>query len=73
MKTVKQPNNLRKFRNERGLLQKDVARLLGLQCEDRISHWEKGYRVPSLKNLMKLCALYQAPLHELYPYEMIDN
>jgi len=32
------PNNLKEYRLKARLTQKQVAELLGLQCEDRLSH-----------------------------------
>lgn len=60
-------NNLLSIRKQRGLIQKQVAEKLGMKCEDRISHWEKGYNMPSLKNLLRLCAIYRVTVEELYP------
>ena len=61
------PNSLRTRRMAAGLLQKDVAQLLGLDCADRISHWENGTAMPNVVNLFKLAAIYQVLPHELYP------
>jgi transcriptional regulator with XRE-family HTH domain len=59
-------NNLKVIRKERGLTQKKVAALLGLQCEDRLSHWEKGVAMPSVTNLFHLANVYQVPIEDLY-------
>jgi len=61
------PNNLRSCRKAAGLLQSDVARELGLDCADRISHWQNGTSMPNLINLFKLAAIYEVKPHELYP------
>ena len=61
------PNNLRERRKAAGLLQKDAAQALGLDCADRISHWENGTAMPSVVNLFKLAAVYGVAPHELYP------
>jgi len=61
------PNSLRSRRKKAGLLQADVARSLGLDCADRISHWENGTAMPSIVNLFKLAAIYKVMPHELYP------
>ena len=60
-------NNLKKYRKEKNLTQKQVAEQLGMQCEDRISHWEKGQSVPSIQNLFKLCRIYSVDPREIYP------
>jgi len=52
------PNRLRKYRKERGLKQKDVAKILGLKNCGMISRWEKGVCLPSLLNAFKLAGLY---------------
>lgn len=59
-------NNLRTLRKARGLTQKEVANLMGLKAEDRISHWEKGQLVPHMKNLIKLSQVYQVSIQELF-------
>ena len=60
------PNNLKEYRSKCGYTQKQVAEMLGLQCEDRICHWEKGQAMPSVKNLMKLCTLYKIKVEDAY-------
>ena len=60
-------NRLRELRQKAGLRQIDVAKLLGRDCADRLSHWENGTAVPSVFNLFKLAKLYQVNAHELYP------
>lgn len=59
-------NNLKKYRLETGLTQKQVAELLGLQCEDRISHWERGQSMPSVRNLLRLGEIYKVELGKIY-------
>jgi transcriptional regulator with XRE-family HTH domain len=61
------PNNLKEFRLKAGLTQKQVAEMLGMQCEDRLSHWEKGQSMPSVKNLFTLAKVYKALPHTLFP------
>jgi len=60
-------NDLRSRRKAAGLLQSDVAQALGLDCADRISHWENGTAMPNIINLFKLAAIYGVKPHELYP------
>jgi|GEM_PF-1532660 len=60
------PNELKRMRKEAGLLQSDVANLLGHTSTDRISHWEKGLAAPSVVNLFKLSILFGVPAEELY-------
>lgn len=66
MKISTVPNTLRHHRERVGLRQIDIARRLGLQSSDRISHWELGVAMPSIVNLFKLAVLYRVPPHELY-------
>jgi len=60
------PNNLKEYRLKAGLTQQQVAKLLGVNSEERICHWEKGRNVPSLINLLKLCTIYRATPLQLY-------
>jgi transcriptional regulator with XRE-family HTH domain len=60
------PNSLRLYRKQAGLRQTDVAARLGFTSYDRISHWENGIAFPSVTNLFRLSALYNAAPHELY-------
>ena len=60
-------NKLKEIREQRGLTQKQVAVLLNMKCEDRLSHWERAQAIPSLPNLIKLCQIYQVSTEELFP------
>jgi len=66
MKQVTYQNNLKNLRTARGLKQKDVAVLLGLHCQDRLSHWETGRSMPNIPDLLKLCDIYGVGLSDLY-------
>jgi transcriptional regulator with XRE-family HTH domain len=61
------PNNLKDYRKKHGFKQKEVAKLLGFESQERISHWEKGNNVPSLEYLFMLSCLYATSPMELYP------
>ena len=61
------PNNLRECRQKAGLLQRDVASKLGLDCADRLSRWENGRAVPNIVNLFKLATIYGVEPQALYP------
>lgn len=50
---------LKTLREQCGLTQKEVAARMGLKIEDRISHWERGTAMPSVKNLFKLMEIYE--------------
>jgi len=47
-------NNIRAFRQKRGYSQKYLARLLGHKDPAQIYHWEKGIKIPSVKNAIRL-------------------
>lgn len=49
-----------------GYSQQDVAKILGFRSSGRISRWEKGEAIPSVKNLLKLSVLYATLPNELY-------
>ena len=59
------PQKLKRARLRCDLKQKDVAKRMGLKNEDRISRWETGKSVPSLKNLLKLCEIYEVKVCEI--------
>ena len=60
------PNNLKKLRLQCGLTQKEVAKAIGLQCENRLSRWENGIAMPSVKNLFRLCEIYKTAPNEIF-------
>lgn len=60
------PNHLRELRQAKGMLQIEVAQLLGHLNSDRMSDWEKGYGMPSVANLFKLATVYGVSAEELY-------
>jgi len=68
-------NRLRFHRQQANLFQKDVAKALGLDCADRISHWENGIAMPNVVNLFRLAAIYGVTPQDLYPglYELAKN
>jgi len=66
------PNNLKENRLKCGLTQKEVAQKLGVNSQERISHWEKGRNVPNISSLVKLCKLYKVNLNILYP-KLLDK
>lgn len=69
MKNIKQrriPNLLRKHRKARGLLQKDVARILRIRNASMISRWENGLCVPKPENMFRLGVLYRVMVDALF-------
>lgn len=62
-------HRLRKARMRMGFSQVQVMHALGLKSPNRISQWEKGRRIPSIKNILKLSILYQTLPDDLF-YEL---
>lgn len=59
-------NYLRRFRRERGLTQRQVANILGLDDSTLISRWEKGVVLPKIRNVFKLAVLYRSSVDVIY-------
>lgn len=66
MKNGRIRNNLRRFRREKGLSQKEVAEIMGLESSSVVSRWEKGTRLPDTMNALKLAALYRSAVDVIY-------
>ncbi len=60
------PNQIRRYRRQRGLRLRDVAKLTGQSCVAHISHWEKGRKLPSLENCLRLALAIQCPVEILF-------
>jgi transcriptional regulator with XRE-family HTH domain len=60
------PNLLRKYRRIRGLNQKEIAAILGFRDASLISRWEKGRRIPSLMNAIRLAILCRSMVDALF-------
>src|SRR5579859_3752186 len=60
-------NHLRKYRKMMGYTLKEVAWLLGLKSTNRLSRWEQGRSMPSVKNLQMLGIIYRTLIDQLYP------
>jgi len=63
------PNNLRLYRTQKGLTQKQVATYLGFRSSDRISEWENGLGYPHVRSFVKLLTLYGVHGEEVYNNE----
>lgn len=61
-----QPNHIRRFRKQRNLRLRDVARLLGLRESCHIGDWETGRRAPTIQNALKLSAALDCPVEVLF-------
>ena len=59
-------NRLWIARKRLGLGQKSVARLLGHKSTSPISEYETGRLLPNLRTALKLAAIYQTALPDLY-------
>ena|ERR1700722_4627881 len=60
------PNQLLLFRKQMNLSQKRVARMIGLRDATLLSRYEAGWEAPPLKTAMKLAALYDVGLPEIF-------
>jgi transcriptional regulator with XRE-family HTH domain len=62
----KYPNAIRHYRRKRHFRLKDMAVLLQHRSAAHVAHWEKGRKLPSLPNLLKLSAILKCPVELLY-------
>lgn len=62
----RKPNRLWIARQKAGLGQKNVARLLGHTTVAALSEYENGRVFPKLETVLRLAAIYQTPVEELY-------
>lgn len=59
---------LRALRMEKGLYQKDLAKLLNTENYN-VSNWEQGRTEPSLADIRKLCVILEITADELLEIE----
>ena len=59
-------NNLWTYRKKNGLSQRKVAFLLGHKGSSQLSHYERGAKLPSLKNALRLEIIYHVPVAFLF-------
>lgn len=59
-------NYLRRCRKARGLTQKEVADILGLESSAMISRWEKGVSLPETHNAIRLSVIYQTTVDFIF-------
>jgi transcriptional regulator with XRE-family HTH domain len=59
-------NCLRLYRRKNGLSQKRAAHFMGLKTASSLSHYERGAKVPSLKNVLKLEIVLHTPAAFLF-------
>ena len=67
MKYTYRNNQLKKYREQKGYTQKEVALRLGLKTEQPIANWEEGKSTPRFLNLMRLSLIYRTGPEKLYP------
>ncbi len=64
MKTIQ--NNLRHYRELKGLTQVQVAQHLGLKSSSRIAKWEKGTMYPHVRHFIRLLKFLEMDPNEVY-------
>jgi len=60
------PNQIRRYRRKRHLRLRDIAKLTGRSDASHFSHWEKGRKLPTLTNALKLSAAIGCPVEVLF-------
>jgi transcriptional regulator with XRE-family HTH domain len=60
-------NNIKKIRERLGLSQFKLALRFKLNIADRISRWESGKAMPSIKNIIRLAEVLEVSPDEIYP------
>jgi len=71
-KTFKIKNRLRLYRKNRGMTQGEVAHIIGHPSPAQVSRWERGERIPSLLYALRLSALYQRLVNDLF-FDIFDE
>jgi transcriptional regulator with XRE-family HTH domain len=66
------PNNIKSIREKRGLSQFKLALRLKMNIADRISRWESGKSMPSIKNIIRLAEVLEVSPEEIYPELFAD-
>ena len=65
-KTNRMPNSIRQYRRKRHFKLKDISLLVNQKSSADISHWEKGRKLPSLVNALKLSAILKCLIEILF-------
>ncbi len=60
------PNQLRYYRHKRKMRLRDVAKRTGHVNLCQIAAWEKGRKLPTLKNAIKLASALKVPVEVLF-------
>jgi len=59
-------NRLWRYRKERQLSQRHIARLLGHRTGAQVSRWELGEKIPTLDNALLLARILDTPVESLF-------
>lgn len=65
-------SRIRKYREERGLSQKQLAELIGVK-NNRVSNWEQGLNRPDADILADICRVLQVSPSELLDVRLVDD
>lgn len=65
-------SRIRRYREERGLSQKQLAELIGVK-NSRVSNWEQGLNRPDADILAALCRALQVSPSELLDVKLVDD
>ena len=65
-------SRIRRYREERGLSQKQLAELIGVK-NNRVSNWEQGLNRPDADILATLCRALQVSPSELLDVRLVDD
>lgn len=66
------PNQIRRYRRRQNLKLCQIAPLVGLRSVSHLSHWEKGRKLPTLVNALKLSAIIKCPVEILF-FDLFDS
>ncbi len=57
--------NIARIRQARGISVKDLQRMLGFSTPQAIYKWQHGDSLPTLDNLLALCAIFGVSMEEI--------
>lgn len=60
-------NYLRRFRKRDTFTQAEIAYLLGILCDDKVSRFERLKALPNLRTALAYQLIYDMPIHDLFP------
>ena len=58
-------NNIKKYRNKRGLTQNKLSEMAGISC-DYLSEIERGKKIPSLKRFIAIADALDIPYEKFF-------